>query len=249
MPSSDSKSGKPSVSLFFPVYNDGHVIEELVREADAILAELTCRYEIIAINDASKDNSGEIADRLAQEIPHFRVIHHPTNRGYGAALSTGFQQTGSLDWICFTDGDHQYDISELRRFMKHLDRYDVIIGNRVAKSYGPLRKFLSFGMNSLVRLLFGTPFRDVTCGFKMIRSDAARDVKIISRIAFAGGEVAVRAFFEGYRVGQVAVSMYPRQYGTSAAVNWRGIWVTAQDLFAVHRDLMRNKPRPPRTYK
>ncbi len=177
------------------------------------------------------------------------MIHHPTNRGYGAALLTGFQATGSMDWICFTDGDHQYDISELRRFMKHLDRYDVIIGNRVARTYGPVRRLLSYGLNALVRLLFGTPFRDVSCGFKMIRKQAVQDVRILSRNAFAGGEVVVRAAYDGYRIGEIAISMYPREIGTSSIVSWWGIWATAQDLFTVRKDLHRNKPRPPRSYR
>jgi glycosyltransferase involved in cell wall biosynthesis len=246
MPSRDDLTARPSVTLFFPIYNDGRAFEELVREGDRLLARLASDFEIIAINDGSKDDSGAIADALAREIPKMRVVHHPVNRGYGAALARGFAEASGMDWICFTDGDHQYDIAELPRFMKHLDRYDVIIGFRVAKSYGPVRKFISWGFNLLVHSFFGTPFRDASCGFKMIRREAAQETKILSQHAFAGGEVAVRAAYQGYRVGEVAISMYPRQTGNSSAISWKAIWITFNDLIRVYRDLMRNNPRPPR---
>lgn len=235
---------KPSISLFFPVYNDGHAIVGLTEKAVRILRDESSRFEIIIINDGSSDNSGAVADRLAAEHPEVRVIHHQTNLGYGAALRTGFSHATDMEWTCFTDGDHQYDIGEISSFIRLLPRYDVLLGFRVAKTYGPLRRLLSWGLNRLVRLLFGTRFRDVTCGFKMVRTDAMRGMPLLSRNAFAGGEVAVRAAFKGYLIGEIAISMYPRQVGSSSIVSLRSIWITLQDLFAVRADLFRNHPRP-----
>jgi len=236
---------KPSISLFFPVYNDGHAIVGLTEKAIRLLAHESSRFEIIIINDGSSDDSGNVADQLAAAHPEVRVIHHPTNLGYGAALRAGFSHVGDMEWICFTDGDHQYDIGEICPFINLLPRYDMLLGFRVAKTYGPLRRLLSWGLNRLISLLFGTRFRDLTCGFKMIRTSAMKELPLISRNAFAGGEVAVRAAFKGYLIGEVAISMYPRQVGSSSIVSWRSIWITLEDLFAVRRDLYRNRSRQP----
>ncbi|MBY0589036.1 glycosyltransferase family 2 protein [bacterium] len=235
---------RPSVSLFFPVYNDSRAIEDLARRGSKILAELTSSYEIVIVDDGSRDDSAEIADALARELPNTRVIHHPSNQGYGRALLSGLRETGSMDWICFTDGDHQYDISELRQFMKHLDGHDLLIGFRVDKSYGPVRKALSWGLNALVRFLFHTPYRDVTCGFKMIRSSAAGEIAIQSQNVFAGGEIVMRAHYLGFRIGEIAISMYPRQLGGTTIISLRGVWRTFCEIWAVYGDLHRNQPRP-----
>jgi glycosyltransferase involved in cell wall biosynthesis len=240
----DEGNSRPSISLFFPVYNDGQAIEGLARRGSQILAEIASKYEIVIINDGSSDDSAQIADALARELPHTRVVHHPINLGYGNALATGFKETGSMDWICFTDGDHQYDISELHRFVPHLNNYDLLIGFRVAKSYGPFRKLISWGLNALVRSLFGTPYRDVTCGFKMIRSSAAKDIQLTSKNVFAGGEIVVRCAFLGCRIGEIAISMYPRQTGRPMTVSFSSIWRTFLEVLAVRKELFRNRPRP-----
>ena len=241
--STKSGDGRPSISLFFPVYNDGHAIAGLTESAVRILSEIASRFEIIVINDGSTDDSGAVADHLAQTYSSVRVIHHGVNRGYGEALRTGFANVSGFDWICFTDGDHQYDIGELRDFAKLLPRYDMLLGFRARKTYGLPRRMISWGLNKLVRLAFGTRFRDVTCGFKMVRSSVMTGMNLVSRNAFAGGEVAIRAAYKGYSIGEVAISMYPRQVGRSSIVSLRSIAVTFADVLHVRRDLHCNHPR------
>lgn len=236
-------SVRPSISLVFPVYNDGHAINGLTEKGVRILSELASDFEIVIVNDGSRDESGAVADELARRFEMVRVIHHPTNLGYGAALKTAFTQASGMDWICFTDGDHQYDISEIRHFAKLLAGYDMIIGFRVCKTYGWFRRFLSFGLNALVGLAFGTRFRDITCGFKMVRREVMEEIHVTSHSPFAGGEVAVRAALKGYRVGESAISMYPRQIGRSSIVSWRSIRATFADVMRVRRDIFRNRPR------
>ena len=238
-----SDRAKPSISLFFPMYNDGHAIVDLTEKAEHILSEIACQFEIVIINDGSTDNSGAVADRLATKHPFVRVIHHARNRGYGESLRTGFANLSDMEWICFTDGDHQYDIGEIRQFAKLLSGYDMLLGFRPRKTYGPVRRLISWGLNKLVRLAFGTPFRDVGCGFKMIRADLMKDIPLVSRNAFAGGEIAVRAAFKGYRIGEVAISMYPRQVGRSSIISLQSIATTLADVFHVAQDLFRNHPR------
>ena len=234
---------RPTISLFFPVYNDGHAIAGLTESAVRILAEVTSRFEIVIINDGSTDDSGKVADQLSQTYPSVRVIHHGVNRGYGEALRTGFAEVSGCEWICFTDGDHQYDIGEIRDFAKLLPHYGMLLGFRARKTYGPFRRVLSWGLNKLVRLAFGTRFRDVTCGFKMVRSEVMAGMPLVSRNAFAGGEVAIRAAYKGYPVGEVSISMYPRQVGSSSIVSLRSIAITLADILKVRRDLFLNHPR------
>lgn len=242
---SDAKPDpRPSVSLVFPVHNDGRSCERLTEKAVRILSERTSHFEIIIVNDASMDESGRVADELAARFDSVRVYHHPENRGYGPALRTGFSHLGETDWVCFTDGDNQYDIGEIRHFLTLLPQNDVVIGFRYRKTYGPIRRLMSLGLNVLVRLAFGTRLRDVTCGFKMVRRPILQSLPLISLHAFAGGEVAVRASLMGYRVTEAGISMYRREFGTSSIVSLRGIYQTALDVFRVRQDIFRNRPRP-----
>lgn len=239
----DAATRKPSISLFFPVYNDDHAAEALTEKAVRLLEDVASEYEIIIVDDGSTDGTGDIVDRLAVRFPAVRVVHHPCNLGYGRAIQTGFSEVGRMDWIVFTDGDNQYDIGELRRFLPLLDRYDILAGYRLQKTYGPIRKALSAGLNWLVQFLFRVPTRDVTCGFKMVRRRVMDEMTVTSTGPFGGGEVAVRAVLMGYALGQVGISMYPRDFGQSSIVSLANIGATLRDLWRVRADVFRNRPR------
>jgi dolichol-phosphate mannosyltransferase len=242
---SDSAAAPPSIALFFPVYNDDHAVEALAEKSVRVLSEVASGYEILIVDDGSTDGTGGIADALAARLPNVRVVRHERNRGYGHAVRTGFAEVRRLDWIVFTDGDNQYDIAELRRFLPLLDRYDVLAGYRVRKTYGVARKILSAGLNFLVRVAFGVRVRDVTCGFKMVRSRVMDDpeMQLTSTGPFGGGEVVVRAALRGYHVGEVGISMYPRDYGRSSIVSFRNVVATLRDLRRARRDVFRNRMR------
>jgi hypothetical protein len=119
----------------------------------------------------------------------------------------------------------------------------MLIGFRAQKTYGPWRKFVSAVFNFIVRRTFGTPFRDVTCGFKLVRRPVLDGMNVLSRNAFAGGEIAVRAYLAGHHVGEAAISMYPREVGRSSILSIASILTTWSDIRAVHRDIFRNRPR------
>lgn len=234
---------RPTISLFFPVYNDDQAVEALTEKAVRILGEVAREHEIVIVDDGSTDGTGDIADRLAARYPSVRVVHHPVNRGYGYAIRTGFLEVGRMDWIVFTDGDNQYDIAELRHFLPLLSRYDAILGFRYQKTYGPFRKFLSASLNQIVRMAFGVTFRDITCGFKAVRREVMEGVSLTSTGPFGGGEVAVRAALRGYAIGQVGISMYPRDFGRSSIISVRNILRTLGDIRRARRDIFRNRPR------
>ncbi|MGZ7032151.1 MAG: glycosyltransferase family 2 protein, partial [Thermoanaerobaculia bacterium] len=158
-----SEAKKPAISLFFPVYNDERTVERVARKALDLLAEVASEYDVIIVDDGSPDRSGEVADEIARREPHVRVIHHPQNLGYGAALRTGFE-AARHEWICFTDGDDEYEIEDLRKLLRLKEHYDLVITFRYAKRYSGFRIFISYVYNKVLRFIFQTRFRDISCG-------------------------------------------------------------------------------------
>src|SRR3989338_6769813 len=124
-----------SLSVYFPAYNDENTIEPLTRASVETARKLTDDFEIIIVHDHSPDRTGEVADRMAREFKEVRVIHHPENRGVGNAMISGYRHA-SKDWVFYTDGDAQYDVSELPLLAEHAIHYDVIIGYRLKRAEG-----------------------------------------------------------------------------------------------------------------
>ena len=227
---------KPSVSLFFPVYKDEHTVQRVTEKALTVLSEVARESEVIIINDGSPDGSGEIADGLAREYETVRVIHHETNRGYGEALKTGFAEA-RYEWICFTDGDDEYDIFDLKRLIRHKDSYDLIITFRYVKLYSTFRILISWIYNSIVRLLFQTPYRDISTGLRLIRKSLVDELTIESTSPFIGAEITIKTMLKGYRVGEVGIQTFPRTFGRGATVTPTNIITTLRDMIRIYRTI------------
>jgi len=238
----DTLEQRPNISLFFPVYNDESTVELMTEKALRVLDQVAGQYEIVIVNDGSPDRSGEIADRLAAQFEPVSVIHHPTNLGYGRAIQTGIRTANRYEWLCFTDGDNQYDLAELYHIVRLLPRYDMIAAFRYQKVYGLVRKLMSYSLNFSCRRLFGTRFRDLTCGLKLVRRDVIDDLRVTCSSPFVGGEVAIRAALKGYHVGEVGIRMYPRMFGDSAVISWRNIWATMRDVWRIRNELRESQP-------
>ncbi|MBX9790362.1 MAG: glycosyltransferase family 2 protein [Pirellulales bacterium] len=234
---------KPSISFFFPVYNDERTIVQLTQRARQVLLDVAQDFEIVIINDGSRDRSGQVADELAAKYPEVIVVHHQGNQGYGRAIQTGFARANRYEWVCFTDGDFQYDPGELYHIAKLLPHYDVVAGFRFRKVYGPLRVLMSAGLNWGVRLLYGTRYRDITCGLKLVRRSVLDELQIKSTSGFVGAELVLRAALAGYRIGEVGISTYDREFGDSAAVSWQNIKTTFRDLMQLRKEVFQNRPR------
>src|SRR4029079_17536988 len=144
-------------------------------KALAVLGEQADDYEVIIVDDASPDRAGAIADEIAARDPHVRVIHHPSNLGYGKALRSGFEAARN-EWIAFTDGDDEYEVDDLRKLLRLRDYYDLIITFRYAKRYGGVRIFISYVYNKILRWLFQTRFRDISCGLRLIRREVVQQL-------------------------------------------------------------------------
>jgi glycosyltransferase involved in cell wall biosynthesis len=224
----------PRVSLFFPVYRDEATVERVATKALRVLDELASAHEVIIVDDGSPDRAGEIADRFAAGHPEVRVIHHERNLGYGQALRTGFA-AARFDWICFTDGDDEYEVDDLRKLLRLRDYYDLVITFRYAKRYGSGRVFVSYVYNKLLRLVFETRYRDVSSGLKLVKRSVVEDLELVSTSPFIGAEVAIKTMLKGYRVGEVGIQTFPRQFGRGSSTSPRNILATLRDMARVYR--------------
>jgi len=227
----------PEVTLFFPVYNDQNTIRELAISARKMLIRCASTYEIIIINDGSPDISGKIADQLAEEYPsEIRVIHHPTNLGYGASLKTGIN-AARYEWICMIDGDNEYDVIDLEKMLNLRHFYLLVIAFRYKKLYSTKRIFISFIYNSLLRILFRTKFRDISTGIRLINRAILKDIVITSNSPFVGAELAIKTNLRGYPIGELGIQTFPRTFGKGSAVTISNIIKTIKDMLRIRSEI------------
>lgn len=227
---------KSNISIFFPVYNDERTVRIVTEKAIAFAEECAEKYEIIIINDNSPDRSGIIAEELTKENENIRVIHHPKNMGYGAAIKSGLM-AAKYEIICFTDGDDEYDIMDFKRLLKLKDYYDLIITFRYRKIYSNKRIFISYIYNKLLRQLFRTNYRDISTGLRMIHKRILDDMNIISESPFIGAEITIKTMFNGYRVGEIGIQTFPREIGKGSSTSYKNILKTITDMKKVYKEI------------
>lgn len=204
----------PSLSVFFPAYHDEGNIGKVTEAAVSVLEALGCDYEVIIVHDGSPDRTGEVADELARDHPRIRVIHHPKNLGYGAALKTGFTSAKN-EYIFYTDGDNQFDVREMVKFVALVGLTDLVIGFRNRKQYSLYRKVTSFAYNLVLQVLFDLPYRDVDCAFKLVPKSLIDRIDISSADAFIDAELLIKAQQLGYGITEIGVTHRPREAGIS----------------------------------
>jgi glycosyltransferase involved in cell wall biosynthesis len=227
---------KPDISLFFPVYNDEKTVRIVASRALELLEEVADNYEIIIVNDGSPDSSGDIADALAAEHEKISAIHHPKNRGYGAAMKTGIASS-RFDIICMIDGDNEYDVFDLKKMLAVKDYYMLIIAFRYRKLYSTKRIFISFVYNSVLRLLFKSPFRDISTGIRLIHRAVLDDVVLTSNSPFIGAELSLKSMLRGFPVGEVGIQTFPRDFGTGSATSFPNIMGTIKDIWRIRKEI------------
>lgn len=224
-----------SLSVFFPAYYDEKNIGKVTDGALRAIHDMgITTYEIIIVEDGSPDRTGEVADELAARHPNVRVIHHPKNMGYGAALKTGFTNARH-DWVFYTDGDNQFDLQELKKFVALTPYTDIVSGFRINKQYSTYRKFTSGVYNLVLRLLFDIRDRDVDCAFKIFRRDLFDKIVIESKDAFIDAEIAIKARILNYSSTEVGVTHLPRVDGVSTGARPSVIFRTIREIMNYHR--------------
>jgi len=239
----------PGLSVFFPAYNDSGTIASLVITARQTASRLTPDFEVIIINDGSADATAQIADELARTYPEVRVVHHERNRGYGAALRTGFA-SATRDLVFYTDGDAQYDPSEMARLWKALDDdVDLVNGYKISRSDPAHRILLGRIYHHTVALLFGLTVRDVDCDFRLMRRSIFERVSLHKSSGVICLEMMKKIQDAGFRIAEVPVHHYHRAYGKSQFFNFRRLFKTAVDVaqlwiaLVVRREHRRRAPR------
>jgi glycosyltransferase involved in cell wall biosynthesis len=229
-------SERADVTLFFPVYNDERTVRAVTEKCLEVLSDVANRYEVLIIDDASPDRSGEIADELTRQYQHVRAIHHESHRGYGEAIRTGFA-SARYEWICLTDGDDEYDVFDLRRLIRLRDFYDLIITFRYVKLYSGVRIFISWFYNVLVRILFRTRYRDISTGLRLVRKSLVDEIDLDSSSPFIGAELAIKTMLRGYRVGEVGIQTFPRAFGRGFSTTPANIRATIADMLRTRRKI------------
>jgi glycosyltransferase involved in cell wall biosynthesis len=234
------------LTVFFPAYNDGGTIPSMVMAAVQTARRLTPDFEVLVINDGSKDSTADLADELARIYPQVRVIHHETNRGYGGALRSGFA-SATKDWIFYTDGDAQYDPRELTRLWeKRSASADLVNGYKISRS-DPLHRILIGRIyHHTVKLLFGLKVRDVDCDFRLIRRSVFDTVKLEKSSGVICLELMKKVTDAGFSIVEVPVHHYHRAHGKSQFFNFPRLFRTAVDVFSLWGELARDRRRTPR---
>jgi glycosyltransferase involved in cell wall biosynthesis len=220
------------------MYNEESTIEQAVSSALLVLAELADSYEVIVVDDGGRDRTGEIADRLAAGNPYVRVVHHPDNRGYGAALRSGFA-AARYPLVALVDGGNQFDLGELAILLRALDRRDIVSGYRIRQHDPLFRRMYAFIYNRLARVLFHIPVRDVNCGFKVYRRPLVERLlpQLRSSGALINVEMLARARKLGAEVTEVGVHHFPRETGQPSDGSLRVVARTFRELVALWREL------------
>ena len=228
---SASPAPKPAgLSVFFPAYNDSGTIASMVIRAVQAAAELTPDYEVIVVNDGSRDATAEIADELARLYPQVRVVHHPKNRGYGGALQTGFR-TATKELIFYTDGDAQYDPAELAAlWAKMAPGVDLVNGYKISRSDPLHRIVIGRVYHHLVSVLFGLSVRDVDCDFRLMRRSIFEKIDLSKTSGVICLEMMKKIEDAGFAIVEVPVHHYHRAFGRSQFFNFRRIAKTGVDV-------------------
>lgn len=234
-----------SLSVFFPAYNEQGNIEAVVKEALAVLPQVADEYEVIVVDDGSRDKTYQIAKNLAEKyqaltgLELVRVLTQE-NKGYGGAVKRGLNET-RYEWVFFSDADRQFDLSELRKFIPHIQSHDLIIGYRKNRAEGLKRQILAVALKVWNKLFLGFPLRikDIDCAFKLIHRNVLNlALPLISDGAMVSTELLLKAHRYGFDYQQVGVRHYPRKVGKSTGSNPKVIAKAVRDTFILRKKFM-----------
>jgi glycosyltransferase involved in cell wall biosynthesis len=245
----------PSLSVFMPAYNEAGNIREAIKQVLAVAPKVAHKYEVIVINDGSKDGTGAIAGRMAEKYPQVKVINQ-RNKGYGGAVKRGFKEA-KYEWVFFTDSDLQFDVRELVKFVEKvggrrggaggkdgLDRkVDMVLGYRIKRAEGFKRVMLARALKTWNRMFLAFPMhiKDIDCAFKLIhRPVLDRVLPLYSDGAMVSTELLLKAHRYGYKCVQIGVHHYERRTGKPTGNNYKVIYKAVRDTFVLQKLLIVN---------
>ncbi|HKW44697.1 MAG TPA: glycosyltransferase family 2 protein [Candidatus Eremiobacteraceae bacterium] len=219
----------PSLTVFFPAYNEEDIIEKTVSGAVAACAPLADDLEVIVVDDGSADRTAAIVEGLSAADPRVRLVRHERNRGYGAALRTGFA-SARKELVFFSDADGQFDLRELPGSLSMLAQAPVVAGYRIKRNDPPHRLFIARTYKLIIRLVFGLRIRDIDCAFKLFRRDVFDGLILESNGAFISSELLIKLSRRGVPIAERGVNHYPRTTGYSKGAGVGVILKTIKDI-------------------
>lgn len=219
----------PSLTVFFPAFNEEGIIEKTVSDALSACAPLADDLEVVVVDDGSADQTPAIVERMAAADPRVRLIKHERNRGYGAALRTGFAGARK-ELVFFSDADGQFDLRELPESLAMLLQAPVVVGYRIKRNDPPHRLFIAKTYKLIVRLVFGLRVRDIDCAFKLFRRKVFDDLTLESNGAFISSELLIKLSRRGTPIVERGVHHYPRTTGYSKGAGISVILKTIRDI-------------------
>ncbi len=230
-----------TLSVFFPAYYDEKNIGKVVDKAVEVLNEMELKdYEVTIIEDGSPDKTAEVADALAAKHAKVKVIHHEKNKGYGATLLEGFV-SAKFDYVFYTDGDNQFDLEELKKFVALVPYSDMVVGYRKQKQYSAYRKVTSFVYNQILKWAFDIDYIDIDCAFKIIKRDLFDKITVSTKDAFIDAEILIKAHLLGYSSTELSVTHLPRVDGISTAARPSIILKTIYEIYQYRKEYKRIK--------
>lgn len=222
---------KPSISFFCPAYFDEKNLPILIPKVYRVLKANSSRFEIIIVEDGSPDKTARVADNLAKKYaPYVKVIHHKKNLGYGAALKTGYTFANKYEFVLYTDGDNQYNIEELIKFLPYLQNNDAVIGFRRKRALKLSRQIQTRFFNWLIRIFFRIKAKDINCAMKIVRRKALDTIKLTSNSGFIDAELLIKLYENNYSIKEVEVTHFPRKFGKASGGNPKLIFRTISDM-------------------
>ena len=224
------------LSVFLPSHNEEGNVERVVTDFLRELPNLADEYEVIVVDDGSRDQTGVIADRLAAANPRVKVVHHEVNRGYGGAVISGIR-AATLTYALLCDGDGQFDPADVQRLAARTPEYDVVVGHRTHRADALVRRINGKAWTILVRLMFGLRISDMDCGFKLFRRALLENMELHARGAMITTELMARLAGRKARICEVEVKHLPRLTGEQSGANFRVIARAFKELFALYREL------------
>lgn len=225
------------LSVFFPCYNEENNILNTFNKALPIIKDIACRWEIILINDGSKDNTGKVLEEIHRQYPNnTKIITHQPNRGYGAAFKSGFYNA-RYQWIAFTDADGQFDFSEIKNFIiqQKKTQSDIVIGYYLSRQVSKTVIFTSKIWEFIVFILFGLRVKDIDCGFKLVNKNVIDTIPKLEaeRGAFISSEFLIKAKKSCFKITEIGVHHFPRTEGNATGRSLKVIIKSFSDLFSL----------------
>jgi len=226
----------PELSFFFPAHNEEANLQTVVEEALESLPGLAERFEIIAVDDGSRDRTPAIADELAARYPDLvRVVHHPVNLGYGAALRSGFR-AARFGLVAFIDGDRQFKVADVGRLTERIgapDDPDVVLGYRLKRADPPIRRWYARIYRLSNRIFFGVRVRDIDCACKLFKREALAPIRVASGGAFFTAELLIKLRYQGSKLAEVGVPHYPRVAGSPTGARPAVVFRAVRDFWSL----------------